>query len=279
MYYNARDQEDTLYPTITFTGLLMSTETKSSIQVIDRATRLLDALSRYAKPTPLKILSADTELHPSTAFRILQSLIANRFVEKNADGNYKLGQRILQMSNRLHSDLDIKAIAMPFMERLKDQLGETINLTIREGDVVIYFEKVTPNRMMHVQQVIGSRAPLHVTAVGKLMLGLGGEQEIHAYSQRTNLPAYTQNTLSSFQALKTECMQSHQQGYSFDNEEAEIGVGCIGVLIYDSKGQVAAGLSVSAPISRRKSDWVDELISAGQNISNLLGYSKDGTAD
>ncbi|WP_300988259.1 helix-turn-helix domain-containing protein [Thiocapsa sp.] len=72
-----------------------------------------------------------------------------------------------------------------------------------------FVEKATPNRMIHVQQLVGSRAPLHVTAVGKL-------------------------------------------GYALDNEEAELAVGCIGVLLYDSTGNVSAGLSVSAPIERRR---------------------------
>ena len=61
---------------------------------------------------------------------------------------------------------------------LRDRLGESVNLTIREGDVVVYLEKATPNRMMHVQQVVGSRAPLHVTAVGKLMLGEAGADAV-----------------------------------------------------------------------------------------------------
>lgn len=246
---------------------------ESRIQVIDRAALLLDSISRYSKPVRLKVLSADTGLHPSTTHRILHSLIANRFVDRDANGDYRLGQRLLQLSNRLHTDIDLRAVATPYMERLRDRLGETVNLTIREGDVVIYFEKVTPNRMMHVNQVVGSRAPLHVTAVGKLMLGMAGEAEIRSYAQRTNLPSYTRNTVSSLAALEEECMSSVQQGYALDNEEAEIGVGCIGVLLYDRTGNVTAGLSVSAPIERRKKAWASDVQQAGAAISAQLGYS------
>ena len=163
---------------------------------------------------------------------------------------------------------------MPFMEKLRDKLGETINLTIREGDVVIYFEKATPNRMMHVQQIIGSRAPLHVTGVGKLMLGMSGADEIAGYAKRTNLPAYTRNTLSSLEALTEECLLSAERGYALDNEEAEIGVGCIGVLIYDQSNQPIAGLSLSAPIERRRDEWVEELRTASEAISAQLGYQE-----
>ncbi|NCA70761.1 MAG: IclR family transcriptional regulator [Sphingobacteriia bacterium] len=242
------------------------------IQVIDRAAALLDAIARYPEPVSLKILAAESGLHPSTTHRILASLIQNRLVEKDSAGHYRLGLRLLQLGVRLHANVDVRAIARPVMEALRDQLGETINLTIREGDAVVYIEKVTPNRMIHVQQLVGSRAPLHVTAVGKLMLGAAGEAAIQAYAQRTNLPAYTRNTITTVARLRAECEESIARGYALDDEEAELDVGCIGVLLYDSTGKVSAGLSVSAPIERRRLEWTDDLVAAAERISAQLGY-------
>jgi DNA-binding IclR family transcriptional regulator len=248
----------------------------SRIQVIDRAAALLDAIARYPEPVSLKVLGAETGLHPSTAHRILASLIHNRFVEKDASGRYRLGLRLLQLGVRLHGDIDMRAVARPVMEGLRDQLGETVNLTIREGDEVVYIDKATPNRMIHVQQLIGSRAPLHVTAVGKLMLGAGGEEAIRAYVQRTNLPAYTRNTITTLPRLVEACREALRQGYALDDEEAELDVGCIGVLVHDSTGRVAAGLSVSAPIERRRLEWIDTVAAAGRAISAQLGWTGDG---
>ena len=247
-------------------------KSSSSIQVIDRATALLDAIARYQDPVSLKILSAETGLHASTTHRILGSLIENRFVEKDAAGHYRLGMRLLQLGVRLHSNIDLRSVALPVMESLRDKLGESVNLTVREGDVVVYIEKATPNRMMHVQQLVGSRAPLHVTAVGKLMLGAAGTDEIRGYAERTNLPAYTRNTITTLPRLIDECHQALDRGYALDNEEAEIDVGCIGVLLYDSAGTVAAGLSVSAPIERRRTAWIEDVTEAGSRISTQLGY-------
>ena len=104
------------------------------------------------------------------------------------------------------------------------------------------------------------------------MLGLGGESGIEGYAKRTNLPAYTRNTLSNLEKLKEDCLINVEQGYALDNEEAEIGVGCIGVLLYDRNGKVAAGLSVSAPIERRKQEWIEDLKRVGAQISEQLGY-------
>lgn len=245
------------------------------IQSIDRAADLLNAIARYSDPVSLKILSAETGLHISTAYRILAALMHNQFVERDASGGYRLGLRLLQLGVRLHSNLDLRALALPVLESVRDKLNESVNLTIREGDEVVYIEKATPNRMMHVQQMIGSRAPLHVTAVGKLMLGVAGEDAIAGYAQRTNLPAYTRNTIVLADQLKATCLKAVEQGYALDNGEAEIDVGCIGVLIYDNTGKAVAGMSVSAPIERRQLSWVDEMITAGNHLSGQLGHHSE----
>jgi DNA-binding IclR family transcriptional regulator len=245
---------------------------ESKIQVIDRAATLLDAISRYTMPVTLKALSADTNLAPSTAFRILHSLIDNHFVDRDNSGKYQLSGRLIRLSNYQYQNIDFRKVAIPYMEKLRDKFGETINLTAREGDVVIYVEKAIPNRMMHVQQIIGSRAPLHVTGVGKMMLGMEGKEGIEGYAQRTNLPTYTRKTFSNIELLEHECMRCVEQGFAYDNEEAEMGVGCIGVLLYDRYGEVVAGLSVSAPIERRKDEWIKDLVKAGKSISIELGY-------
>ncbi len=245
----------------------------TSIQVLDRATTLLDSLAQYDAAVSLKIIAADSGLHPSTAFRILASLTAHGLVGRDPAGHYHLGIRLLSWGERVRSRIDLRSEARPVMEWLRDQIGETVNLTIREGDNVVYVERVIAKRVMRVEQVIGSRAPLHVTAVGKLMLGDLGEEAIHAYAGRTGLPEYTQNTLTDEASLLREIKCAMLDGYAFDNEEAELGVGCIGVVIRDSMGVVAAGLSISAPIERWQQQWVDLVKEAGERISQRLGYA------
>lgn len=242
----------------------------SSIQVIDRFTRLLEAIAACDSPPSLKILSAETGLHPSTAFRILAALIENGFVERNNLGHYFIGRKISKLANSARHGSDLREEARETMNQLRDEIGETINLTVREGDEVVYVERATPHRMMRVEQVIGSRAPLHVTAVGKLMLSDLGEEFIRAYSKRTSLKAYTKHTLSSLDDLFENLWVSTAQGFAYDNEEAEMGVGCIGVLIHNNAGDVVGGLSISAPIERRKDEWSALLIRAANKISDSL---------
>lgn len=250
----------------------MVLQTTSSIQVIDRLARLLDAIAANNNPVSLKVLSAETGLHPSTAFRILASLAEHGFVERSSSGHYRLGVKLLQLGSRVQGRLDIRREARPIMEWLRNETGETVNLIVREGDEVVYVERVVPNRMMRVEQMIGGRAPLHVTAVGKLFLAEGGAEACLEYAARTGLPSCTPHSITDPTALWRSVKNALQQGYALDDQEAELGVGCIGVPIRDSTNHIVAGISVSAPIERRREVWVSLIRQAGEKLSTRLGF-------
>ena len=110
-----------------------------------------------------------------------------------------------------------------------------------------------------------------MTAVGKLMLAELGDQFLHAYAERTGLKRYTPHTITTEDNLLEYVHQVKGQGFAYDNEEAEEGVGCIGVLIYGGHKTVVAGLSISAPIERRNDEWVKLIKEAGRKISERLG--------
>ncbi|MFZ1536645.1 MAG: IclR family transcriptional regulator [Chromatiaceae bacterium] len=240
------------------------------IQVIDRLAALLNALATNGGGASLKVLSAETGLHPSTAFRILAAAAENGLIERNEAGQYGFGGQLASWAACRQGDEDLRALARPVMAWLRDQVEETVNLTQREGDEVIYVERATPKRMMRVEQVIGSRAPLHVTAVGKLMLGSAGPAAVRDYADRTGLTAFTEHTLTRHEDLWRQASQDLAAGYALDNEEAEIGVGCIGVLLRDPAGEPLAGLSISAPIERRRDEWVGLLQEAARRIAERI---------
>ena len=251
---------------------------KTSIQVIDRMMSLLHTITTYDGPVSLKYLSADTGLHPSTAFRILAAMIEHGVICRTERGHYLLGSTLGQIASHSYVDLDIKACAKLQMDSLRDKVDETVNLTLRQGDELVYIDRSLSSRMMRVEQVIGSRAPLHLTAVGKLMLGGDGESGIRQYSSRTGLPGNTGNSITDIELLVDTALQASKLGYAFDNEEAEDGVGCIGSLIYDNKGLPVAGISISSPIERRCDNWSMDVQDAAMKISRSLGYRSPAIA-
>lgn len=244
----------------------------ASIQVIDRLMQLLDAIARYREPVSLKLLSAETGLHTSTAFRILASLESHALVERDRVGRYRLGPKLLQLGGRMHRELDLREEARPILEWVRGELDETVNLTVPEGDEAVYVERATTRKMMRVEHVIGSRAPLHVTAVGKLFLADRGPRGCAEYAARRGLKPLTANTITDPARLEREVETAARQGYALDTEEAEQGVGCIAVPVRDASGSVVAALSVSAPLERRRLEWVPVLQQAAERLSQRLGY-------
>lgn len=248
---------------------------KSSIQVIARMMNLLDALAGHGAAVNLKQLALETRLHPSTAHRILGVMVDNRLVDRIEPGTYRLGIRLLELGNLVKSRISIRQEALPYMHGLQQQLGETINLSVRHEDEMVYIERAAgSNSMMRVVQIIGARAPLHITAVGKIFLAHDGAEPVALYARRTGLPRYTDNTLTDPEKLARELDKVRQQGYAIDNEEAEKGVSCIGAGIYNDENRLVAGLSVSAPSDRLNKAWAAQVRHTAEKISCAIGYRK-----
>lgn len=250
-------------------------EARGGIQVIERMMTLLDALADREAPTSLKQLALETGLHPSTTHRILAAMANAGFVERDGAGHYRLGIRLLELGNLVKARLDIRAIALPFMEALHDQLDESINLGVRQGDEIVYVERTSSGRStVRAVHLVGARAPLHVTAVGKLYLADEGAAAVAAYARRTGLPGATPHSLTSLAALSRELEKVRLQGVAFDNEEIEPGLRCIAAPVHDDSGALVAGLSVSAPAERHKPEWALLVKQAADAIAAELGYHR-----
>jgi DNA-binding IclR family transcriptional regulator len=247
---------------------------KTSIQVIDRMMELIESLAVAPAPASLKSLAETTGLHPSTAHRILGVMVRCGFADRGEPGNYRLGMRFLELGNIVRSRISVREVALPFMRELAHATGETVNLSVRQGDEIMYVERTADNRsMMRVVQMVGARAPLHITAAGKLFLCEDDAEALRAYAGRTGLAAYTPNSLKSLAALTRELAEVRQQGYALDQEEAEIGVRCIAAAVTDDGGALIAGLSVSAPADRQKlAHWTPLVRATAAQISRAMGY-------
>lgn len=247
---------------------------KPSIQVIERMMHLLDVLSQHSTPATLKQLATATKLHPSTAHRILGVMVDNRLVDRIEPGMYRLGIRLVELGSLVKSRISVRQEALPFMHELHRELGETVNLSVRRDDEVVYIERASEgNTMMRVVQIIGAHAPLHITAVGKIFLAAESAQQVAGYVARSGLTRYTDNTLTDAKALARELEQIRVQRYAFDNEEAERGVCCVGAGIHNDEGQLVAGLSVSAPTERFKKTWAEAVRQSAERISRAIGHS------
>ncbi len=248
-------------------------ESKNSIQVIERMMALLDELARHPEPVALKLLAQATKLHPSTAHRILTAMVNDQMVERVDQGNYRLGIRLLELGNLVKARISVREHALPFMRELHAAIGEAVNLSVRRDDEIVYVERTSSGRaLMRVVNIVGARAPLHITAVGKLFLMEDGAEGLRGYAERTKLPSHTRNSLTSVVALEKEFDKIRKAGYALDAEEAELGVRCIAAGVRDDSGALVSGLSVSAPAERMKLAWAGLVRETAERISRAIGY-------
>jgi DNA-binding IclR family transcriptional regulator len=248
-------------------------ESKNSIQVIERMMKLLEVLAESPDAVSLKILAGKSGLHPSTAHRILTALVRDRMAERVDQGSYRLGMRLLELGNLVKVRISVREHALPFMRELHAQIGEAVNLSVRRDDEIVYIERTSSGRsLMRVVNIIGARAPLHITAVGKLFLLEDDVDGLKGYAERTGLSAFTKNTIHSLPALERELDRVRRQGFALDNEEAELGVRCIGAGVREDTGALVAGLSVSAPAERMKPAWATLVKDTADKISRAIGY-------
>ena len=246
---------------------------RTSIQVIERMMQLLDALAEHQDPVALKDLARDTKLHPSTAHRILNDLVACRLVDRTDPGLYRLGMRLLELGNLVKARLNVRDAALELMRKLHRLTGQTVNLSVRQGDEIVYVDRAYSERSgMQVVRAIGGRAPLHLTSVGKLFLADDDPTRVRAYATRTGLAGNTRNSFTQLPALERELAQCRQAGVARDNEELEMGVRCMAAGIYDDQRKLVAGLSISAPADRIDEGWLPRLKATAAEISAALGF-------
>jgi DNA-binding IclR family transcriptional regulator len=244
-----------------------------NIQVIERMFALIDVLASKEEAISLKEISEKTGLHPSTTHRILNDLAVGRFVDRPEAGSYRLGMRLLELGNLVKGRLNVRDVALLPMRELHKLTQQPVNLSMRQGDEILYVERAFSERSgMQVVRAIGGRAPLHLTSVGKLFLALDDPSRIRAYATRTGLSGQTRNSITQLPVLERELAKARQNGVARDNEELELGVRCMASGIYDDQGHLVAGLSISAPADRLDETWLPKLQLTTQEISRSLGF-------
>lgn len=250
-----------------------TTPSTPTIQVLERAFSLLDLLAASDDPLTLKQISERSRLHPSTAHRILNDLTIGRFVERPQAGTYRLGMRLLELGNAVKERLGVREAALAPMRELHKLTHQAVNLSLRQGDEIVYIERAYSERSgMQVVRAVGGRAPLHLTSVGKLFLAHDDPARVRAYAARTGLGGHTRNSITELGKLERELSQVRATGIARDDEELELGVRCIAAGIQDDQGRLIAGLSISAPSDRLEEGWVERVRSTARQISDALGY-------
>jgi IclR family transcriptional regulator, acetate operon repressor len=251
---------------------------RHSIQSVDRAMTLLEAIAEAGGESTLTELSRRTQLNISTCHHLLSTLVQRGYVAKvPVRRSYALGARIHYLCNA-SLQVDLPARAAPFIERINERTGETVHLAVLQGDAMM---KVAKRESRHAVRVdtgtLGKSDAPHATATGKAMLAWLPEDDMRRVLSN-GLPRFTPKTITEWPDLIEALRHVRRNGYAIDDEEYQPGVICIGAPIRDHNGAVVGAISASTPTMRAKDDHLtlvrEQVTAAVRALSAELGASQ-----
>jgi IclR family transcriptional regulator, acetate operon repressor len=245
-------------------------------RALDRGLVLMEVLAD-ARTAGLSELARATEMSPSTAFRLLETLRARGFVAHDAaTGVFTIGMKAFAVGAAAVQVSRLDQVATNVMRRLSEETGETTSLAMRDGANVIYVEQIEAVTALRMSARLGTRLPLHATAAGKILLAWSWEGAIDEVLGLGPYPAVTPQTIVTRQRLMEVLAEVRMQGWALDDEECEAGLRCIAAPVRDRRGDVIAAISVSAAAGRipdaRIATRAEQVGVAGADISARLGW-------
>jgi IclR family acetate operon transcriptional repressor len=241
-----------------------------SVQSVDRALALLEALAGAGTPLGVGEVAERTGLPPGTAHRLLRSLQLRGYVRRDGARKYSVGTAALQLGDAAQRSL--ARSARPYLTELVDVSGETANLAVLEGDDVVYVAQVPSPHTLRMFAEVGRHVPPHSTAVGKVLLAAQPRDQVLALLRRTGLPRRTPSTITDLDAFEQELDAVRRNGWAADDEEQEVGVRCIAVPV-GSGERVLAAVSLSGPVERFGGGRDPGLVESMQRISRAFTLS------
>ena len=238
---------------------------------VKKALELLDHFTPERPELSLAEISREVDAHKSSVFRVLTTLEAAGFLEKDRQsGKYRLGLKILDLAGRVWGRHDIRQIASPYMEELARETGEVIHLAVLDGADIVYLEKKGQGQVLTVATRVGGRNPAYASSMGKILLADLPESELKRVLGPGKLKKLTPNTITEMPRLLEELGRIREQGFALDNEETFPGIRCVGAPIRDSGGRVIAAVSVTVPLQRMSDERVRELWRLVTNTARMI---------
>jgi DNA-binding IclR family transcriptional regulator len=255
-----------------------------NVRAVERTLTLLNTLAD-GKPRTLVELSAAIDLHSSTTFRLLSTLVSRGYVQRNEDtGRYSLGLACLELSQAYLAANDVRRAALSELELLRDATTETVHLALLDKMEVVYLEKLPGLHAVGLMSSrVGGRSPGYCTGVGKVLLAYMEPEQVRAHFAENPMRRFTENTITSLEALEEELAAIRAQGYALDYGEHEHEVRCVAAPIRNLYGEVVAAVSVSGPANRmeplaQQGRLITLALQSVRRISARLGHSGDSAS-
>ncbi len=250
-----------------------------SVQSVERALDLLEALSQDEEGLRLTDLAKRCTLSASTTHRLLTTLQKRRFVEfDRTDGLWHVGRQAFAVGAAFTRHRNFVAVAIPYLKTLRDKTRETANLGIIEEGELVTLAQVESREIMRATSTVGGRSPLYATGMGKAILATYPQDAVPALLPGGHWRQLTPHTITSQSRFAEELDRTRQSGYAIDDEEFLLGLRCVAASVFDQRGDASFAISISGLATRVTPDRVPAIgalvMETADAITRVLGGTR-----
>lgn len=254
----------------------MTEKRDGSVQSVERALMLLEALGEDGEGLRLTDLARQCSLSVSTTHRLLTTLQKRRFVEFDRnDGHWQVGRQAFSVGSAFIRHRNFIAVANPYLRDLRDRTRETANLGVLDEGEMVILSQVESREIMRATSRVGGRAPVYATGMGKAILASFPDEAIAGYVPEKSWRKLTERTLAGEKELLAEMARIRAAGYAVDDEEFVTGLRCVAATVFDRAGEALFAISISGLAARVPAERVasvgELVVSTAQAITRALG--------
>lgn len=251
---------------------------------LERGLRLLQLFTRENRVMTAPELVRQMGLPRSTVFRLLTTLETLGFIERvESSHSYRLGMPVLSLGFEYLASLELTELGTPLLQKLRDEIGCSCNLVVRNQQDIVYVAKVTAPTLFPSAATLGSRLPAHATVLGRIMLSDLTDLEFDALYPRPELDAVTPNTPICRETLRQMVREDAKRGYATATGFYEPSISSVAAPVRDHTRRIVAAVGAAIPANMLEQDQFGDLIqhviSSANELSRLLNYSEAATPD
>jgi len=247
------------------------------VESLRRGLQVLEAFSEKDHSLTLTEISSAVEMNKSTAFRFVYTLENLGYLERDPETKrYRPGLKVLSLGFVALNSLELAQIARPYLKAMSKQCGETTNMTVRDGDQIVYVARNKTQQVISVNLQLGSRLPVHCTSMGKALLIDFSREELWQLLGEGPYPVMGPNTITTLDGLAAELEQVQRRGYAINDEELAAGLRSVAAPVRGRQSQVAAAINISIPSARASRQEMEQSLAVmaletANEISLALG--------
>jgi IclR family pca regulon transcriptional regulator len=256
---------------------MTATADRYYVEALARGLRILDAFTEQAPSLSLTEISSAVALDKSTVFRFVYTYEKLGYLLRDPETKrYRPGPKVLRLGFAALNSLGLPQIAQPYLRALSVLTGETTNMTVLDGQDIVYVARNATRQIITINLQVGSRLPVYCTSMGKAQLIDKPLVELSELLGQGPYPAMGPSTITSLDALVAELEKVREQGYAINDEELVAGLRSVAAPIRDAKGEIVAAINVSVPVARvsrrvLEEELAPEVMDTAHEISLALG--------